>query len=116
MNKKKNKLNKYNILTVSVFIIGFLSATIDFKMMDLFKNFITMLSLPLFWTIYVILSLMIIINIRQIIHNTSEYKIVKTSDKKKLSIKIIKLFLISYFIGVLITIQNAYLIIIFKLL
>jgi len=107
-----HKLTKYDYYTILSFIIGFTLSVLDFDILKNIELYLTNLSNLIFISTYLLTFFFIFFSLKILILNTKHFRI-EAKDKQKI-LKGLKIFLIGYFLGYVINLSNAYIIIFFE--
>lgn len=109
-----SNFNKFDFLTVFVFLIGFLFSILDFKILSFIELVIETFSLFAFTITYIISFLFLIMTAKGFIKNGSILRLQKEYDFKNNLFKSIQLLLLGYYMGFIINISNAFIIVLFN--
>jgi hypothetical protein len=108
------KLDKYNFITIIFFLSGFLISILDFSILRNFEIILSNTSNLIFISLYILSIFILFFITKSFILISSTLNIKKENTRKEKYFKTIKNFLIGYYLGYIINISNAFIIIFFE--
>lgn len=106
------KLKKQDIATILIFITGFILAVADIKMFHVFTDVLSKLSTWKFWLLYVIMFIFVLYTVKLFIKIGEQYRLLV--NNKILSFKSLKILLLGYYLGFLVSFSNAFIVVMFN--
>lgn len=104
------KLNVMDYKTILFFMIGFIFSVLDFNLLEQMKNYFIQINIYIFWISYLLMIILLSYTAKIMIRNIELLRI--TGDKTFL--QSIKLVLVGYYIGFLINVSNAFVLVAFQ--
>jgi len=112
LNKLK-KISFLNVLTVLIFFLSFLLAALDFKILDLLRENLSNLVPWKFWAAYFVSIYFLIKTTTYFLAMSKFIQLNKKDIGFKFFISCIKLFALGGYIGLLVNLSNAFVLVVF---
>lgn len=109
-----SKLNRFDLFTIIIFLIGFLFSIFDFKMLSFIEAIIETFNNYIFILAYVISFLFLLMTVKGFIRNGSLLRLIEIDTKKEKFKKGLQLILLGYYMGFIVNISNAFIIVLFN--
>ena len=104
------KLSPNDYLTIAVFTVGIIYAVTDISMLFWLKDLINKLSNAIFFAAYFVAFFFLIYTLKLFVKSGAKFRLLDIKDIKNL----IRLILIGYYLGFLINISNAFIMVLFE--
>lgn len=96
--------------TILFFMIGFIFSVLDFKLLEQMKDYFIQINIYVFWISYVLMIILLSYTAKIMIKNIELLRL----KESKIFLQSIKLILIGYYIGFLINVSNAFILVAFQ--
>ncbi len=109
-----SNFTKFDFFTVFVFLFGFLFSVLDFKILSFIELIIETFNIYIFSLTYIISFLFLIMTTKGFIKNGSILRLQKEYTTKNNIFKSFQLLLLGYYMGFIVNISNAFIIVLFN--
>ncbi len=109
-----SKLNRFDFVTIFIFLLGFLFSILDLKMLYVIQSIVETFNNYIFAISYILAFLFLLLTVKGFIKNGSLLRLLIEDNFKQRSIKCLQLFLLGYYMGFVVNISNAFIIVLFN--
>lgn len=109
-----SNFTKYDFLTVFIFLTGFLFSVLDLQILSFAELVIGTFSIYTFTITYILSFLFLLMTTKKFIKNGSILRLQSEYSKNNNIFKSIQLVLLGYYMGFIINISNAFIIVLFN--